>query len=291
MNNSYHYIWGSLIYMTVSIILCLVVLSLAGFYIAIRPFRLISHVSPQSFHITCENVEFTTIDHVTLRGWFIPAQAPHASTVILLHGYPADKGNILPAMLFLHKKFNLLLFDFRYFGESGGHYSTVGKNEILDLKAAIQFLGKRGVHKVGVWGFSMGAAVAIMTAPTTPEIKAIVSESSYADLSLMLDEYYRIPLIRYPLAALTRLWARLFPGYDINDVSPMRSAAGLKIPVLLIHSEQDDVIPFSHALLLKKALSNNPKAEFLFSGNLSHGEIAPDHDKAIQGFFEKNLDN
>ena len=96
-----------------------------------------------------------------------------------------------------------MLFDFRYLGQSEGRYSTAGVKETEDLRAAINFLKSRGVNEVGVWGFSMGGAVALATAVMVPEIKVIISESSYASLDLMALELYRIPLLEYPLAKLT----------------------------------------------------------------------------------------
>lgn len=263
--------------------------SLWGFFWAIRPLRITSNITPKKYHVNYEDVSFLTSDQVLIRGWFIPSAKPKAKTIILMHGYPADKGDILPAMIFLHDEYNLLFFDFRYFGQSGGHYSTIGKNEVLDLLAAIQFLKTKGIHEVGVWGFSLGGAVALMTAPQAPEIKAVISESSYARLDWMAYEYYPIPLFRYPLGALTRLWGIVFLGYDIKQVSPQKAAENLKIPVLLIHSTRDNVIPFEHALLLEKALNHNPQAKMVFTGDGVHGQFVVDHEKMVREFFEKNL--
>jgi pimeloyl-ACP methyl ester carboxylesterase len=122
----------------ISILMFLLMFSIIGFYLAIRPFRIISSYTPKTFGVAYEKIAFRTKDKITLRGWFIPNINPHAKTIILMHGYPADKGNILPGTIFLHQSYNLLYFDFRYLGESGGHFSTVGKNEVLDLLAAKQ---------------------------------------------------------------------------------------------------------------------------------------------------------
>ena len=99
---------------------------------------------------------------------------------------PCRQRNILPALAFLHADFNLLLFDFRYLGESEGSYSTAGAKEVEDLLAAIRFLKRRGIKEVGVCGFSMGGAVGLMAIDKAPEIKAVVSESSYASLQKWL---------------------------------------------------------------------------------------------------------
>jgi uncharacterized protein len=159
----------------------------------------------------------------------------------------------------------------------------------MDLLGAIQYLHQRHINEVGVWGLSLGGAVALMTAEKTSAIRAIVSESSYANLNLMLFEYYPTPFFQYPLAWLTRLWATIFLGMNINDVSPLNAIKKLDIPILLIHSKADKVVPFFQALLLQQASDHRPKVQFLFSDRLQHGELSKANTEAIQTFFEKNL--
>jgi len=263
--------------------------SLWGLYIAVKPPKIVSNLTPKDLGLNYEDVTFTTEDNVTLRGWFIHHKQAPQKTIIGLHGYPADKGNILPVIAFLSQKYSLLLFDFRYLGASGGRYSTIGAEEIRDVRSAIAFLKSRGVKEVGVWGFSMGAAVALMAAPNLPEIKAVVSESSYAQLDLMAPVLFQIPILRYPLAWLTGLWARLFLGINLKKVSPKDSVKNLNIPVLIIHSKGDPLITFQHALLLQEALKNNTKAEFWFHDDLFHAQLGADYQKRIGDFFAANL--
>lgn len=270
-------------------LLILVVMSLVGFYLAIRPLQFISHLDPQNLGLHFEKVVFETSDQVALSGWFIPAKSPTKKTIILLHGYPADKGNILPVMAFLHQHYNLFLFDFRYFGDSGGHYTTIGKDEVKDLLAAIKYLRTRRIDQVGVWGFSLGGAVALMTAPLAPEMKAIVAESSYARLDWMATDYFKIPLLKYPLKELTRYLGILVLGYDIRDVSPAEALAKISVPVLLIQSRNDNVIPHHHALLFEEIAAKQSNIEIINSSISAHGELMPEHDKIILNFFDKNL--
>lgn len=290
------------------------ILSLWGFFISIKPPRYLSNITPQDLALTFENVSFETSDGLTLQGWWIPRQSPTtndsppevagqggqnaeeavglsepAKTIILLHGYPADKGDILPSLAFLNRTYNLLLFDFRYLGESEGTYSTAGVKEVGDLLAALRYLKTRGVERVGVWGFSMGGAVALMGAAESPVIAAVVSETSYASLATMAPELYRLPLLRHPLAWLTELWGRVFLSINIRKTSPVKAAEQLTIPVLLIHSKDDRVIPFSHALTLKDALKANAEAEFWFEAGLAHGELNTKYQERIRSFFDANL--
>lgn len=279
----------SVLIISFSILLFFILFSLWGFYSAIKPIKLISSHTPEDFDVFYQNISFYTADNVKIKGWFVPSENPKAKTIILLHGYPADKGDLLPSRIFLQQKYNLLFFDFRYFGVSGGSYTTLGKNEVQDLLGAIKYLQTRGINEVGVWGLSMGGAVALLTAPQTPEIKAIVVESSYARLDWMADGYYRIPYVNYGLAWLTGLWGQLFLGIDINKENTLTAAEKIKIPVLLIHSQQDSVVPFKHAQTLKNALKNNPHFEIIFIQDKAHGQLINDYDKIIMNFFDRYL--
>jgi uncharacterized protein len=267
----------------------LILISAWGFYISIRPPKIHSSITPRDLRMEYENVSFETADGLTLRGWHIPAKKPNDKTVILLHGYPADKGNILPALAFLQDDFNLLLFDFRYLGESDGNYSTAGAKEVEDLLAAIRFLKTRAITEVGVWGFSMGGAVALMAIEKTPEIRAVVAESSYASLSEMALQLFRIPVVNYPIAYLIGFWAKLLLGIDVRDVSPAERIRNSAIPILITHSSADAVIPFSQARLLQQALANNPRAEYWFSEEFAHGQLDADYHSRIRNFFQKHL--
>ena len=273
----------------IALLLFFTIVSLYGFYIAIRPPKIHSPLTPADFGLNFETVTMKASDGVNIKGWFIPQQNSD-KIIIALHGYPADKGDILPALVFLHEDFNLLFVDFRYFGESSGFYSTVGAKEVYDLLAAVEFTKERGFKKIGVWGFSMGGAVALMSIDKTSDIKVIVSDSSYAALSLLSTEPYRnFAFFKYPLAFFTRVFARIFLGVSIDEVSPVKKVKGIKIPILLIHSPDDEVIPFSHALLLQKALKDNLRAEFWFKGGILHGQLQKEYQTRITEFFQKNL--
>jgi uncharacterized protein len=261
--------------------------SLVSFYLAIRPFRITSNITPEAYGLPYKDVSLTAADGVTLRGWFVPAKITTDKAIILLHGYPADKGNILPVMMFLQNQYNLFFLDFRYFGASGGHYTTIGKEEKQDLLAAVNYLkNDRHMKAIGVWGFSMGAAVALMTAAESKDIKVVVADSSFARLDWMARDHYKIPILRDVLTELMRMWAWLFFRYDLNDINPADAASQLSIPVLFINSQDDNLIPPRHGELLKQKSSANPSAKFIQHNNLTHGELPEDYPSTIANFFK-----
>jgi uncharacterized protein len=273
----------------VGLLLFFLIVPLAGFLSSIWPPRILSDVTPADFGIEYERVSFETEDGVLIQGWFIPSESDTDKAIVALHGYPADKGNILPIVLFLREDYNLFLFDFRYLGESGGRFSTAGIREVKDLRSAIEFLKDREVRDIGLWRFSVGGAVALSEAWRHPEIKAVFSDSSYARLDILAPELYRIPFVDRPLGAMTIFWSRILLRENLKEKSPEYGSQNLKVPVFITHSKNDDVIPFSHALIIQETLSNNEKAEFWFREDDLHGMISEEYKQKVKEFFTTNL--
>jgi len=264
-------------------------ISLWSAWLVTHPARIESRLTPKNFNLLFEEIALTTKDNISIAGWFIHAPAPQKPALVILHGYPAEKGDMLFIADSLQPDFNILLIDFRYFGKSGGSFTALGTNERLDLEAAIDFLESRGFKRVGVLGFSFGGATAILEAAKDPRIAAVVSYASFADLTLLgKDAYSRLPIIREALVPLMKFWARLLWSVD-SAFSPKEVAKNLSTPILIIHTKTDEQIPFHHAELLMKALQNNERAEFYFPETGLHGELPMDFDERVKYFFEKYI--
>ncbi len=265
-----------------------VALSLWSFWFTVRPPRLTIPFSPRDYHLQAEEVTITTDDGLKLSAWLIPRSG--APAVILLHGYPAEKTDMLPVAAALHPHFATLLVDLRYFGKSEGRATTLGFRERHDLKRAVDFLIDRGFTRVGVFGFSLGGAVAIVAAAEDARIQAVAAYAAFADLNRLGYEIYApLWLLKYPLVWLVRLWARLSLGGDVTTPSPEMAARTLSIPVLIIHSRDDEQIAFRHAERLQRALTNASRAEFYFMERRRHGELPPEFGEHLGKFFLKHL--
>jgi dipeptidyl aminopeptidase/acylaminoacyl peptidase len=262
----------------------LVVLSLLAFWVAVRPPRLAIGVSPRDVGLAVEDVTIEAPDGVRLAGWL--ASRPGAPAVILLHGYPAEKADLLPLAAALHRRFTVLLLDFRYFGASGGAATTLGHRERRDVGRAVEWLGRRDLGPIGIFGFSLGGAVALLTAADEPRVRAVVAYAPFADLRVLGREAYRHTwLLRYPLVALMRLWSRLAFGADITRPSPEQAARQLTIPVLIVHGRDDDQVPVGHAERLRVALAANPRAIVEVTGPGRHGAVDERFDQRVSDFF------
>jgi pimeloyl-ACP methyl ester carboxylesterase len=143
---------------------------------------------------TFETIDFRATDGIRLRGWWIPSTShgnTSTQTVLLCHGFGSDKANVLPiARDLISSGFNVLAFDFRAHGESGGQLSTFGNIERRDVLGAVSWLkstrSEQSRRILGL-GVNMGAA-ALLAAASDPgvdgqAIEAIAAVDPYDDRS------------------------------------------------------------------------------------------------------------
>ena len=157
---------------------------------------------PDEYKMPYDNVYFTTEDKVNIKGWFIPYDGAE-KTIILMHGWGMNRSDILKNTYFLHDLgFNLLYFDFRALGESGGKVSSIGYLETRDVRAAIKYLKEtrpESCKKIGLYGLSMGAMVAICEGASNPQISCVAAEASYYSFRRVVSRWawvhHKVPFI------------------------------------------------------------------------------------------------
>lgn len=269
----------------------LVILPLWSVWIIIHPDHMRhGSATPEDMGASYEVVSLPVSDGVVLSGWYIPAIAQTDRAVILIHGYTYDKATMLSVAEALHPDFNLLLVDLRHHGDSGGLYSTFGVRERIDMQYAVTYLDQRGISKIGILGYSLGAATALMTAGSDPRIDAVVAYAPFASITLLADEAYSwLGFARGPFVGMMEFWTRLFFGADPTVVSPVSLASNIAVPVLHIHSQSDDLIPFENATLIHDALSQTQDIEVWYPLRGNHIEIPFAFNERVKDFFTRTL--
>lgn len=184
------------------------------------------------------------------------------SWVAMVHGDNTNRSDSKTGMLDIaralsQRGFGIFMFDMRGRGDSPAAISSSGYYERLDLQGASDYLVSNGADRsrIGVLGFSLGGAVALLAGSNPNNFGAVVSDSAFADLSLVLKG--AMTGVKRPLALWfpgMKFMARALYGIDIADVSPARAIARSDTPVLVIHGEEDGVIPVEHARLLGRAI-------------------------------------
>lgn len=281
----------TLVYIAIFII-GFIAISLWNFYIIIHPPEITGSRVPSDFNLPETEVTIESIDGTKLSLWFMesPTAKERKRALIILHGYPAERSDMLSIASTLYPDFTLLLPDARSFGKSEGSYTTLGIKERADTRAAIDFLETNGYENIGIFGFSVGGAVGILTADEDDRVGAVASYASFSDIkTLGEDVYSNLWILKKPMVSLMLTWSRLFFKESLVEVSPLRAIEGLRIPLFITHTEADEVIPFSHALRLKEASRDNENAEFYFQKDEIHGELPIDFYTKLSAFFNRAL--
>jgi fermentation-respiration switch protein FrsA (DUF1100 family) len=234
-----------------------------GLFVAARlsaPRRHPQDRTPADIGLGYREVSLRSTDGLTLAGWWVPGNDP-SRAVVLVSGIGGDKSDrhvLETAAVYARAGYGVLMIDLRAHGRSEGGRVTMGYKEVRDVRGALTWLKERGfsAKEIVLHGFSLGGATVLRAAPGTG-VGAVVEESAYADLPLILRQ--RLPEVSGLPAFFTPgilLMGKLFLGIDPWAVRPERDASRLceeGVPLLIIHSTGDEVVPFEHAERIKQA--------------------------------------
>lgn len=203
-------------------------------------------------------------------------KAQHLSLVIIAHGFYNSKNALLLKDLAkgLVDQHDVILFDFRGHGQSSGWFHWTSR-EYLDLLAVIEHV-KGQYSKIGIVGFSLGAATTFITAAKTERINSIVAISCPQSFERIDYKFWNLsPAIdlKYSLLGEGRIGKGVRPGafWRVKE-KPIHLVATIKQPVLFIHGTKDWVINHrhTHALYEKtrafkklEIIDDGPHAEYL----------------------------
>ncbi len=223
--------------------------------------------TPAAIGLVYEDVHLRTEDGVFLHGWLVsaPERAPQAPrrTLLFFHGNAGNISHRLDSLrIFADLGLDVFIFDYRGYGQSGGSPSEEGTYR--DATAAWRWLtGDRRIDpgQIVLFGRSLGAAVAAELATRT-EPAGLIVESAFTSVPDLGAEIY--PFIPVRLLARYR--------YDNLD-----RIASVRVPVLVVHSSGDEIIPFSHGQALLAA-ARSPKQFLELRGGHNDGFLASEAD-------------
>ncbi len=211
--------------------------------------------TPNALGLPYEEVAVPTTDCLTLPGWYMAADAPSAPGIALVHGWESARDRTLPHAQFLHAVgFHVLAVDVRGHGMNPPETLPISVGEFAaDAGAAVRWLAARPeVTTIGILGHSMGAAGVLVAAASEPNVAAAVGVSTPADPYRLTRQTFRLanlPIpgpVAWPLAWLTtRVYLRP-RGHTVAGVSASRAVQAIAAPVLLVHGDEDRVVPLGH---------------------------------------------
>lgn len=251
------------------------------------------YLNPGRLDLPFEPVAFPSHDGITIRGWLIPADQRRATVVICPGHFGSMHSDLVYVPWLRDAGYDVLLFDWRGRGRSDGGATSLGILERRDLLGAVDWLADRGIQRLGVLGFSMGAAVAIAASPLAPNIAAVVADSPFPRVrdTIVTGMVQRgVPRAVARLAAPPIIWsASLQADVDLTLIDPIRWAAFVSAPLLLMSGGRDPYLPTSTAQELFN-LASEPK-ELWTVADAGHRELygwrREDYQARVLGFFDK----
>lgn len=244
-------LWMIGILLILSLIVCVGISAYVGWNLTHPQHKLLDS-SPADYDLTYMDIEFPSRDgEVLLKGWFLPSEGEAKMTLIFAHGYEGNRLETnLPALSLakslVNENYNVVMFDFRNNGESEGNLTSVGQFEKQDLLGAIDWVKAHHPGKIGLIGFSMGAATSLITAAGAKEVVGVVADSPFNNLRTYLTDNLSVwsDLPEFPFTPMIMLIIPPLTGIDVDTVNPLAAVDQIyPRPVLFIHDQGDTAIP------------------------------------------------
>jgi len=247
----------------VGIVISLVVfliIPIVGFNSMLYPKHEQIYMYPSNKGMIYENVTFSTIDELELKGWFIHSKNVSNSnantTIIILHGHSHSKAWMLDhyGVGFYNQSYQMFFFDSRNRGESPdtAFGNSFGKEEVKDVQAAIKYVKSRtevNGSKIVLFGESEGGSTILLYTSTTNDVAALISDSAWAYGDQMIVQAYSIrsgfPWLIFGQITVALLEAHY--GFSFADISPADVVSNLTVPTYIIHGKVDLDIRYEDA--------------------------------------------
>ena len=234
--------------------------------------------TPAALGLLYKTVGFPSrTDHLLIRAWLMPGLLPDGKqtlqrTIIVVHGVPGNRSDSLvlrvSAALVQHG-FAALALDLRGNGESAPAPRSLGEFEQRDILGAVDFLQNGALpfpqlgrpRVIGGWGMSLGASTLLLAAAADPALRAIISDSAFADAVALVHsrwEQQGLPSLVLPGALLA---GQLLYGVNFDQARPVAVVAQIAPrPILFIHGTADTSVPIANMDELVAAASRPPNA-------------------------------
>lgn len=209
---------------------------------------------------------------INLAGWKCRASGYRRGTLVYLHGAADNRvSSVVAIQRFRPLGFDVVAYDSRAHGDSGGDICTYGFFEKQDLR---RVLDATDVGPIVLMGGSLGAAIALQSAADDPRVSAVVAAETFSDLRTVATERAPFFFTRGTIAQAFQLAERQ-GNFDVDAVSPVLAAARIEAPVLLIHGDSDRETPPEHSRRVFEALQG-PKRLIVVPDAQHNGSLRPE---------------
>ncbi len=217
-----------------------------------------------------------SFDDLKLNGYYFQNKKDNHKYIIVVHGYMGKALDMVFSIKRFYKEgYSVLAADCRGAGDSEGNYIGMGWDDRLDILKWIDLIISNDPDaKIVLYGVSMGGATVMMVSgeeSLPSNVKAIVEDCGYTSASdiftYQLNDLFNLP--KFPIIPAASLVTKIRAGYFLEEASAVKKVAKSRTPILFIHGDKDEFVPFSMLDTLYEA-ANSPKDKYVING-AGHG--------------------
>lgn len=309
------------IILTISILLLVVILGAGGlvgnyFYnLALNPFTSKDMIFGDDDDDTSLEVEadvnwlikdsnyidtyITSSDNLKLHAYEVKNENKTDKWAIVVHGYTSE-GKLLSskAKHLYNMGYNVLVPDLRSHGSSEGDYIGMGWDDRLDIIDWINYIVKNNPNsEIALHGTSMGSATVLMVSgeKLPSNVKAIVADcgytSVYDEFSYQLKQLFNLPA--FPIMNFSDVVTHIRAGYCLNDASAINQVKKSTTPILYIHGDKDDFVPYYMMDELYNATNSEKEKLTIEGGEHANSDLVNPklYWSTVNSFLEKYIEN
>lgn len=223
-----------------------------------------------------------------LEVWRIEPDIPSRGTVIFAHGWGRNRDRMVSrARYFGQWGFTAVIHSARDHGNSSPRRFMNAMRFAEDIESVLRWVNE----PVILYGHSAGAGGAVIAASRNPvQIRLLLLEACYADTKEALLSLYRWfnPLFGKLFGPAIVYWMNLFYRNRLDEVSPIRLARSIRIPVMLIHGKKDRRFPVEFAIRLKNSFPPHQARLYIAEGvGHSSSSHTPGYPEAVRSFVDQ----
>ena len=289
-------------YILFAIVLIVVLDFIAIHFIAprfiLKPVKVNGDITPNHFGLAFESLNVEVEPSLHLKGYWTQSKTDTVRGIIIFaHGVGGCKETYIGiAAKLAEKGIETILVDSRAHGQSEGEFCTYGFYEREDISRIIDFIQtKRPDTPIGIWGSSMGGAIALMALAKDKRLHFGLIQSTFTDLHQIVLDYKKRLLggfgsqfmVNYALKRAGQI-----ANFNPDEVRPIAAVKNIEQPIIIAHGDADENISYYYGQQLYDHLKAIDK-EFYLVKNGGHLGLwdagGPTFETKMMGFIERQL--